>query len=84
MADAKTRAQNILRALPLSQRQRELYERGVAAMDEAALERTTGKLESALSRASGTLDAARELLVSQQAQTRKRAVIPVEDEEYPC
>ena len=42
------------------------------------------QLESALSRASGTLDAARELLVSQQAQTRKRAVIPVEDEEYPC
>jgi hypothetical protein len=57
MPDAKTRGRNILRALPLSQRQRELYERGVAAMDEATLERTTGKLESALSRAPETLHA---------------------------
>ncbi len=82
MVDAKTRAQNILRALPLSPRQRELYERGVVAMDEATLERTTSKLESALSRAPETLAAARELLVNQQAQSRKRAVILVEDEEY--
>lgn len=82
MADAKTRAQKILRALPLSQKQRERYERGVAAMDEATLERTTSKLESALSRAPETLAAARELLANQQAQSRKRAVILVEDEEY--
>jgi CheY-like chemotaxis protein len=82
MADAKTRAQSILRALPLSQKQRELYERGVAAMDEATLERTTSKLESALSRAPETLAAARELLTNQRAQSRRRAVIFVEDEEY--
>jgi CheY-like chemotaxis protein len=82
MADVKTRAQNILRALPLSQKQRELYERGAAAMDEATLERTTSKLESALSRAPATLAAARELLANQQAQSRKRAVIFVQDKEY--
>lgn len=82
MADAKTRAQNILRALPLSKKQHELYERGVAAMDEAALERATTKLESALSRAPETLAAARELLANRQAQSRKRAVILVEDEAY--
>jgi DNA-binding NarL/FixJ family response regulator len=82
MADAKTRARNILNALPLSTRQRAIYERGVAAMDEATLERTTSKLESALSRAPETLAAARELLANQQAQTRKRAVVFVEDEEY--
>jgi DNA-binding NarL/FixJ family response regulator len=51
-------------------------------MDEATLERTTSKLESALSRAPETLAAARELLVNQRAQSRKRAVILVEDEEY--
>jgi len=45
-----------------------------AAMDEATLERTTSKLESALSRAPETLAAARELLANQQAQLRKRAV----------
>ena len=55
MADAKTRAQDILRALPLSQKQRELYERGVAAMDEATLERTTSKLESALHKADASI-----------------------------
>jgi CheY-like chemotaxis protein len=82
MADAKTRAQNVLRALPLSRKQRELYERGVAAMDEATLERTTSKLESALSRAPETLAAARELLANKQVQSRKRAVILVENEEY--
>ena len=82
MVDAKTRAQNILRALPLSQKQRELYERGAAVMDEATLERTTSKLESALSRVPETLAAARELLANQQARSRKRAVIFVEDEEY--
>jgi CheY-like chemotaxis protein len=82
MADAKTRAQNVLRALPLSRKQRELYERGVAAMDEATLERTTSKLESALSRVPAALAAARELLANQQPQSRKRAVIFVEDEEY--
>jgi CheY-like chemotaxis protein len=82
MADAKTRARNILKALPLSTRQRELYERGAAAMDDATLERTTSKLESALSRAPETLAAARQLLANQQAQSRKRAVIFVEDEEY--
>src|SRR5258708_36854155 len=82
MADAKTRAQSILRALPLSQKQRELYERGVAAMDATTLERTTSRLESALSRAPETLAAARELLANQQARSRKRAVILVEDEEY--
>jgi CheY-like chemotaxis protein len=80
--DVKTRAHNILKALPLSQRQRALYERGVAAMDEATLERTTSKLESALLEAPATLAAARELLANQQAQSPKRAVILVEDEEY--
>ncbi len=82
MPDAKTRAQNILRALPLSQKQRELYERGAAAMDEAMLERTTSKLELALSQAPETLAAARELLANQHGRSRKRAVIFVEDEEY--
>src|SRR6266542_3359025 len=81
MADAKTRARNILRALPLSTRQRELYERGMAAMDDATLERTTSKLESALSRAPETLAAARELLANQQAQSRRSAAIFAEDEE---
>lgn len=74
MADAKTRAQNILRALPLTNKQRELYERGAAAMDEATLERMTSKLESALSRAPETLAAARELLGIEQAQSGKCAV----------
>ena len=82
MADAKTRAHTILRALPLSHKQRELYERGVAAMDEATLERTTSKLESALSRAPEALADARELLTNQQAQSRKRAVILVADQAY--
>ena len=59
MADAKTRARNILSALPLSTKQREIYDRGVAAMDDATLERTTSKLESALLRAPETLAAAR-------------------------
>jgi CheY-like chemotaxis protein len=81
MADAKIRAQKILKSLPLSQKQRELYERGMAAMDEATLERTTSKLESALLRAPETLSAARELLANQQSQSRKRAVILVEDKE---
>ncbi|HEY6349147.1 MAG TPA: hypothetical protein VI636_07040 [Candidatus Angelobacter sp.] len=66
MDDVKTRAWNILRALPLSQRQRELYERGVDAMDEAALEHTTSKLESALSRGPEMLAAARALLANRQ------------------
>ena len=71
-----------MRALPLSPKQRELYERGVAAMDDPTLERTTRKLESTLSRVPETLVAARELLASQQAQSRKRAVILVADEKY--
>jgi hypothetical protein len=83
MADAKTRARNILRALPLSQRQRDLYERGVAAMDEAALERTTNNLKSALSRVPETLAAARDLLAEQKAQSRKRAVIYFEGNTDP-
>ena len=81
MANARTRARNILSALPLSTRQRDLYERGVAAMDDATLERTTSKLESALSRAPEVLAAAQELLASQQAQSRKSAAVFVEDEE---
>ena len=64
MSNVKTRARNILRALPLSQKQRELYERGVVAMDDPTLERTTRKLESALLRVPETLAAARELLAS--------------------
>lgn len=51
-------------------------------MDEATLERTTSRLESALSRAPATLAAARKLLESQQAQQRKRILILVEDREY--
>jgi CheY-like chemotaxis protein len=82
MVDVKVRAQNLLKALPLSRKQRELYQRGVAAMDEATLERTTSKLESALSRVPAALTAARELLANQQAESPKRAVIFVEDEEY--
>ena len=78
----KSRARSILKALPLSPRRRELYARGVAAMDEATLERTTSRLESALSRAPATLAAARKLLESQQAQQRKRILILVEDREY--
>jgi hypothetical protein len=50
MSDTKTRARNILKALPLSQKQRELYENGVDGADAAMLERTTSKLETALSR----------------------------------
>ena len=57
MADAKTRAQSILKALPLSPKQRELYERGVAAMDGPTLERATSRLESALAKAPDTLAA---------------------------
>jgi CheY-like chemotaxis protein len=84
MANALTRARNILNALPLTEEQRELYSRGMAAMDEAALERTTSKLEATLARAPETLAAARELLANQLAQSRprKRAVILVEDEDY--
>ncbi len=51
-------------------------------MDEATLERTASKIESALSSAPEALAAARELLTNQQAQSRKRAVIFVEDEQY--
>jgi CheY-like chemotaxis protein len=80
MADALTRARAILEALPLTKKQRDLYSRGMAAMDGAALERTTSKLESTLARAPETLAAARELLATQQSQTRKRAVILVENE----
>ena len=82
MADVKSRARSILKALPLSPKRRELYERGIAAMDEATLERTTSRLESALSKAPATLAAARKLLESQQAQQRKRVLIMVEDEAY--
>lgn len=82
MADAGTRAREILRALPLSQKQRDLYERGVAAMDEATLERTTSKLESALSTVPNTVAAARKLLASQLAQSRPRVVVVIEDAEY--
>ena len=82
MSDVRTRARNLLRVLPLSDRQRQLYERGVDAMDEATLERTTNRLESALSRAPDALAVARDLVTQQQRQQRKRVVILVEDEEY--
>jgi hypothetical protein len=61
--DARMRAQNILKALPLSDKQSELYGRGITAMNEEALERTTSKFESTLLCTSGTLAAAQELLV---------------------
>jgi CheY-like chemotaxis protein len=51
-------------------------------MDEAMLERTTSKLESALSRAPETLAAAEQLLEQQEPKSRKRAVIFIEDEKY--
>jgi CheY-like chemotaxis protein len=69
-----------LNALPLTKKQRDLYSRGMAAMDEATLEHTTGKLESTLAHAPETLAAARELLATPQPQTRKRAVILVKNE----
>lgn len=82
MTKAKTRARDILKALPLSKKQRDLYGHGVEAMDEASLERATSKLEAALSRAPSTLAAAREMLAKRQRQSRKRAVILVADEAY--
>jgi CheY-like chemotaxis protein len=51
-------------------------------MDEAMLERTTSKLESALSRAPETLAAAEKLLAQQDTRSRKRAVIFIEDKKY--
>lgn len=68
MPDTRTRARDILKALRLSNRQRDLYERGVAAMDDAMLARTTSKLQPALSQAPKVLAAARELLTSHQRE----------------
>jgi CheY-like chemotaxis protein len=82
MANARIRAKNILRALPLSRKQRDLYERGVEGMDEGMLEGITSKLESSLSRAPKTLLAAQKLLAQPEARSRKRAVIWIEDKEF--
>jgi CheY-like chemotaxis protein len=82
MSEAKTRALEVLKRLPLSRRQREMYERGVAAMDDAALQRTTAKLESALSEAPQVLADARKLLAELRDEAPKRAVIFVENDEY--
>jgi len=62
MSDVRERARRILAALPLSERQRELYGRGMESQDEAELERTTNRLEASLARAPETLAAAKELL----------------------
>jgi len=78
MANARIRARNILRALPLSPKQRDLYERGLDGMDEGI----TSKLESSLSRAPQTLAAARKLLEHQESRSRKRAVILIEDKAF--
>jgi len=80
MADVRSRARDILNALPLTERQRERYSRGIVAMDEATLERTTSKLEAALERSPQTLADARQLLAEQRGRTRKRAVLFVESE----
>ena len=64
MADVKIRAREILHALPLSQPQRDLYERGFNALDEATLEQTTTRLESVISTLPRILADARELFAT--------------------
>src|SRR5262245_23078027 len=82
MSDTRRRAQNILQKLPLSRKQRELYERGANAMDDEALERTTSKLESALARAPQTLTTARGLMTDKHASSPKHVLVVVEDDDY--
>src|ERR1044071_1943534 len=82
MSEAKARALEILKSLPLSRRQLEMYERGVAAMDDDALRRTTAKLESALSNAPKVLADARKLLAELREEAPKRAVVFVENNDY--
>ncbi|MGB9069510.1 MAG: hypothetical protein WCC21_13160 [Candidatus Acidiferrales bacterium] len=63
--DERERAKEILRALPLSEKQRKLYEDGSDKLPEEKLVANNRKLEAALKEAPKVLEDARQLLKEQ-------------------
>ena len=82
MSESGDRAKRLLTELPLSKRQRELYQRSADSMEPAELDRVADTLETVLGDAPAAAASLREWLKRRREHTRKKAVVVIKDESY--
>lgn len=82
MSDARLRARQLLEELPLTNRQRELYQRGADAMDDASAEEASDSLEAALNGAAQAVEGLRGILERRRLGARRKVIVAIEDAEY--
>ncbi|MBM3778758.1 MAG: response regulator [Acidimicrobiia bacterium] len=82
MSDAKQRARQLLEELPLTDRQRALYQRGADALDDARAEEAAESLEAALNGAERAVDAMRGILERRRTGSRRKVLVAIQDDDY--